>query len=208
MNCEKKEKLICLPPSYVINKLNDQKYDLACIVVLDISFCNLGSLNGIPFDFLSSLKKFYFERNNIRSLTPLKNIKSKIVKLRFDSNFIEDLSILSEFKNLEKLYFSNNNVSSLIPLMSLNDLLKISYHHNPIKSYKGLPERILYIIKDNVSLEHIYVDDIFRRNTLTKCRQMYKILERSGTSKFRIIKEILEKKELSWISWINIFDFF
>ena len=70
--------------------------------VLDLSYRDLESLDGIEFD--PGLKKLYLDLNQITDLTPLAAL-TRLRKLYLGDNQITDLTPLAELTGLKTLYF-------------------------------------------------------------------------------------------------------
>jgi len=188
--CQKLEKIEFLKHKNIdLNYLTTKSLtNLSLLKNLVIDTCDV--VNIEPLRMLKKLVYLECPRNQITSLEPLRKLKD-LEYLGFSYNYVTSLEPLSSLTKIQHLSFEKNNVSSLIPLISLCNLRWISVGRCKFKSWKGVPENVNYLVLENY-YEYWYV--------------LENIKELSGTSKFRLIKEILEKKEISWISWINIFD--
>jgi len=161
-----------------------------------------------------------FERNYVEDLSPISKFKNLVI-LKCGWNQIDSLQPICDLRNLIILGCSNNNIGSLEPLKKLKKM-SILYTDGNRLYKKKCPFVSLFLLK-SLSTVIVDVNDLglsvkgFPKN-VTSCavkhdennmrflekREICEIHERSGTSKFQIIK--VEKELFSWISWINLFD--
>jgi len=184
---------------------------------------------------LANLESLFLVRDNlvhVDFLSPLRSLKT----LNISHNNIKDLKVLESLKNLEILDCSYNRMSSIDPIAKLNKLKYLSCEENGISSleplrnltkleYLDVSNNLIKSVEPLISLENLqilYTSVRFFSSTakglpenLTRIGVGYyiynenetpKIKEKSGTSKFRILKEICLRKESgSYIGgWLKI----
>lgn len=124
----------------------------------------------------------------IKDLSGLEEFANKgITWIFLDWNEIEDLTPLSDFKNLTQISFSGNKVEDLTPLSNLKDLQNIIAINNKIKTIKPLSNliNIEYVCLDGNQLENIDIiynwknatEISFANNNINKIPTLSNLLE-------------------------------
>jgi internalin A len=91
-------------------------------------------LAEIKLNELESLNGLMLDHNNLRDISPLKELKElKALKyLGLSHNQITDISPLKELKELERLWIFDNKLTDISPLKELKKLWELGIGHNQI----------------------------------------------------------------------------
>lgn len=117
-----------------IETLEDLKW-FKNLKVLDLSFCNLDSLDGIQT--LHSLEDLSILKNQITNLKPICEL-TNLFYLNCSYNPIADLSPLSDMTKLEILFAEGCNISDISVLENMSNLDSLYLYNNKITNISAL----------------------------------------------------------------------
>lgn len=140
-----------------INKRTGDIYksDVEKITELSINGKDIQNIGGI--ENLTNLQKFY-SNNEVRDLSPLKNLTS-LTQLSFNDSEITDISPLKNLTNLQQLSLVHNRISDISALKDLTDLQKLNLTDNKISDISAL--------RNLVNLESLELGDGMGGNNIS-----------------------------------------
>jgi len=164
---------------------------------LSVTFCSIKNLD--PLGCLRNIEFLNCSYNEITCLKPLKGLVS-LQTLIFEGNRVTSLVFLKDLKNLKILSFFFTEVSSLLPISRLENLRRINMETRFLKeSYKGFPESVEILM----SIEHTTMCIGFGFGMPRTQEELQEVKEKSGTPKFRIIKETKKRKDI-YFHWVDV----